>query len=623
MTDEKTKLTIRESLKLLLYGFRLIQKMTPAFLPLTALRSLITALQPLLVLFFTTRILSELVGARDINLIVTYILLTVGLSFIISILKSFLTRELNTYTAWDGLYDVLRLFEAERFTQMDFAYAEDANVSEILARMDTLARGSGTGLMNLFFYYSSMTENLFTLVAAILLLTVFSAGGIGSGPPVIALYGLLVIGLLVNLLYNRKERVKLEDIIAANANTNTTAFFYSEYVKSDQAAKDVRLYDQKEALLKIFRENFNAKPWIPFYFFKGRSQGFTLGILAALSGGFYLITGQSALNGTIPVGSIVQSVGAVTALAGAVGRLLYFGGRLWTNAPYIKPMREYITMPDLLVKGDRPVPAHEGNDYGIEFKNVSFRYPGAEGFALENLDLRLTPGERLAVVGLNGSGKTTMVKLLCRLYDPTEGEIRLNGIDIREYDYAEYISLFSVVFQDYMLFPLWLGQNVAAHGEYDEERVKNSLTGAGFADRLESMKDGLDTILYRSFDEDGTQISGGEAQKIALARALYKNAPVVVLDEPTAALDPIAEYEVYTTFDKTIGDRTAVFISHRLSSCRFCHRVAVFDEGRLIQLGSHEALLEDTDGRYHELWEAQASHYREGTEDWIASRGSQ
>jgi len=202
-----------------------------------------------------------------------------------------------------------------------------------------------------------------------------------------------------------------------------------------------------------------------------------------------------------------------------------------------------------------------------------------------------------------------MIKLLCRLYDPTEGEILLDGVNIKEYDYAQYTALFSVVFQDFCLFPFELGANVAAGKTYETERVTACLEGAGFTERMQSMADGLDSMLYKTFDEDGTQISGGEAQKIALARALYRDAPFVILDEPTAALDPIAEYEVYTTFDETIGSKTAVFISHRLSSCRFCHDIAVFDDGHIVQRGEHDELLTKEDGLYRQLWDAQAQHY--------------
>ena len=216
------------------------------------------------------------------------------------------------------------------------------------------------------------------------------------------------------------------------------------------------------------------------------------------------------------------------------------------------------------------------------------------------------------MVGKNGSGKTTFIKLLCRLYDPTEGEILLNGINIKKYDYEEYKTIFSVVFQDFKLFSFSLGENVAASVAYEEEKVISCLEKAGFGERLKNLEKGVHTYLYRNFDEDGIEISGGEVQKAALARALYKDAPFIILDEPTAALDPVAEFEIYSRFNEIVGEKTAVYISHRLSSCRFCNDIAVFDEGRLVQRGSHEELVADKDGKYYELWQAQAQYYEGG-----------
>lgn len=610
MTDERTKLTFRETMGLLGYGFKLVNKLTPAYLPCMLLRALISAAQPLAVLFFSARILNELSGARDVRAITIYAAATVGLAFLLSASKALLTREIETAAGWERAYHRMQMMQAERFTQMDFVYAEDSKLSEILARMDTQAMGNGLGLMNMFYFPPRVAENFFSLIFSILLLSGgLSAGSGVSGWPAAVLYALFAVGLFVTMKYRSREKVVLERVYAENAKANTASGFYHQYIKAEQAAKDVRIFNQAEALGKIFRESFSTKSWLSFFFFEGRLSGFSLGMLAAVSGGFYLLTGYGALGGTAMVGGIVQSVGAAGALATAVGTLVSICGQLYNNGAFLRPMREFMTLPDVLVKGTRPIPSPKRHDYQFEFRNVSFRYPGAEAYALSDLNLKLNTGHRMAVVGLNGSGKTTMIKLLCRLYDPTEGEILLDGVNIKEYDYEQYTALFSVVFQDYMLFPLWLGQNVAIGEGFDEERVVKCLGGAGFSERLSAMPEGLDTVLYKDFDENGTQVSGGEAQKIALARALYKDAPMVILDEPTAALDPIAEYEVYTTFDRTIGGKTAVFISHRLSSCRFCHDIAVFDGGRLVQRGSHESLLEDKNGRYFELWNAQAQHY--------------
>ncbi|MBQ3028915.1 MAG: ATP-binding cassette domain-containing protein, partial [Lachnospiraceae bacterium] len=234
------------------------------------------------------------------------------------------------------------------------------------------------------------------------------------------------------------------------------------------------------------------------------------------------------------------------------------------NAVYCRHLQglyEYLDIPNRKEMGNHPIDTDmlcnggvkTEDSYEIEFCNVSFRYPGAKEDSLRNLSLKFKLGKRLAIVGKNGSGKSTFIKLLCRLYDPTEGEIRLNGVDIRKYDYEEYLKIFSVVFQDFKLFSFSLGQNVATAMEYDREKAGQCLVKAGLSKRLESMPKGLDTALYKDFESEGVEISGGEAQKVALARALYKDAPVVVLDEPTAALDPIAEAEVYTKFNELIG----------------------------------------------------------------------
>lgn len=242
----------------------------------------------------------------------------------------------------------------------------------------------------------------------------------------------------------------------------------------------------------------------------------------------------------------------------------------------------------------------------IEFKNVSFAYPDSEKSVLKNLNLTLRQGERLAVVGKNGSGKTTFVKLLCRLYDPVEGEILFNGKNIKEYDYKEYLNLFSVVFQDFKLLALPLAQNISGGEAYDKLKVLEVLKNTGLD--LSKFKNAEETYLYKNFDDEGVNISGGEGQKIAIARALYKDAPLIILDEPTAALDPIAEAEIYSKFDGLVKNKTSLYISHRLSSCKFCSHILVFDEGRIVQEGSHEELLAE-DGLYSKLWNAQAQYY--------------
>jgi len=598
----------KKRMSLLGYGYQLVRQLTPTYLPCMLLRSFIIAAQPLVVLFFSARIINELAGGQDIERILIFAGSTVALSFIMAALRAFLDLEISHNAGWEQMYQRMQMMQAERFMRMDYMHAEDSKVSETLAKMDVQARGNGLGLMDMYFLTPTLVQNLFSMIISFLLLTTLSAGGVITPEQRIVLYVVFVVGMIVSMRYRMKQNVILENIFEENAKANTAAQFYNNYIKSGQAAKDVRMYNQTDALNKIFDASFDMNAWLRFFFFDARISGFSMALMSAIGGGLFLLVGYNALGGAGTIGGVVQTAGAMLAIATAVGTLPVVGVQLYNNGAFLEPMREFMTLPDLLEKGTKPVPKNASN---FEFRNVSFKYPGAEGYALRSLNLRFNPGERMAVVGPNGSGKTTMIKLLCRLYDPTEGEILLDGVNIKEYDYEQYTALFSVVFQDFMLFPLWIDENVAV-GQPDERLVREKIQAVGFTDRLDEMPNGLRTVLYKNFDEDGVQVSGGEAQKLALARALYKDAPMVVLDEPTAALDPIAEYEVYTTFEQTIGDKTAVFISHRLSSCRFCHDIAVFEKGRLVQRGGHEELLEDDGGLYAELWGAQAQHYVEG-----------
>ena len=247
----------------------------------------------------------------------------------------------------------------------------------------------------------------------------------------------------------------------------------------------------------------------------------------------------------------------------------------------------------------------------IKLEHVSKAYSAGIP-ALNDVNLEIGEGEFVFVVGDSGSGKSTLIKLLLKELEPTDGMITINGKKlhmIRHRQVPKFRRNIGVVFQDFRLFSLPLGENVAADCHYDREKVERCLWEAGLGERLEQMPEGLDVYLYKDY-EDGVEISGGEAQKIAIARALCKDAPFILLDEPTAALDPISEYEIYRGFDRIAERKTAIYISHRLSSCRFCEKIAVFHEGRIVQTGSHEALLKDEGGKYLELWNAQAQYYQ-------------
>ncbi|HIR61551.1 MAG TPA: ABC transporter ATP-binding protein, partial [Candidatus Faecivivens stercoravium] len=404
-----------------------------------------------------------------------------------------------------------------------------------------------------------------------------------------------------------------EDALYGNRLFN---FWCNEIGGDRKRAPDLRMYNQMEKVgATYFGEDhsFDVHSRIA-----GEARGI-MGFWAALAGAVsvvltgavYLFVCLKALGGAFGVGEVTQYVSAITGLFLGISQILHVLNLMQLNADSLTTCFEFLDIPHKMYKGSLTTEKRSDRQYEIEFKDVSFKYPGSDTWALRHVNLSFKVGSRLAVVGQNGSGKTTFIKLLCRLYDPTEGEIRLNGIDIRKYRYDEYIAVFSVVFQDFKLFSLPVGQNIAGKVDYDRERAEQCLKDAGYTG---SFPKGMDTYLYKDIDKDGVDVSGGEAQKIAIARALYKDAPFIILDEPTAALDPIAEAEIYSKFDDIAGDRTAVYISHRLSSCKFCDEIAVFDGGQVVQKGSHESLLADTSGRYAELWNAQAQYYTEEEE---------
>ncbi len=377
--------------------------------------------------------------------------------------------------------------------------------------------------------------------------------------------------------------------------------------------KDLRIYDSELMISGVHRKFVSDMEHYLKKMANTKTRVESMGSIA--NSGFmfliYAFVALKALVGMITIGSVMQYIGAIQKLLSGISGLFVGITEIRVSCGFLADFHDLLNLPNLMYRGTLPVEKRSDHAYEIEFCNVSFQYPGTSEYVLKNVSMKLNIDERLAVVGMNGAGKTTFIKLLCRLYDPTEGEIRLNGIDIQKYDYAEYLSLFSVVFQDFCVFAFPVDMNISTSATPDEQRVWQCAETAGIADRLHTIPCGIGASVGKLFDEAGIDFSGGEKQKMSIARTLYKDAPVIVLDEPTASLDPISEFEIYSRFDSLVGDKTAVYISHRLSSCRFCHDIIVFHEGQIVQRGSHETLLKQTDGLYHELWSAQAKYYCE------------
>jgi ATP-binding cassette subfamily B protein len=486
---------------------------------------------------------------------------------------------------------------------MDYEYAEDARIREGMERILGFEHWNASGLLRVIYDFPETVGLLCSLVGSLVLVGgLFSVLARSMSGVVLLL--LPLIPIVISVAFTRYNARLTAELTAAMPKSNAMCMFYlAEYILPSGAALDIRLFRQQKLIMNVIaRDRFQTiiKLFTKIMF----PGGLTAFANALIGGAAYIVVGLQALGGALGIGQVTQYVGAITTFTSSLSSFVRSVQKLAENTKYLLLLYDFLDLPAIKYQGTLTTEKRSDSAYLLEFRDVSFKYPGTDVWALRHVNLQLHIGRKLAVVGTNGSGKSTMIKLLCRLYDATEGEITLNGIDVRKYDLREYMDLFAVAFQDYKLTAFPLGQNVAAAMDYDTDRVRETLRQVGFTSDMP-----LETPLYKEFDEDGVQISGGEAQKIALARALYRAAPVIILDEPTAALDPIAEADIYSKFDSIVENRTAIYISHRLSSCRFCDDIAVFDHGELIQRGSHDTLLGDSGGKYHEMWNAQAQWY--------------
>ena len=324
---------------------------------------------------------------------------------------------------------------------------------------------------------------------------------------------------------------------------------------------------------------------------------------------FYLI--RLTVTQGLPASEFLLYFTAVSGFTAWVTGILTDFSTLHRECLGLSVVQEYLNLPEpFRFQGGKPIP--NASRWELRMEHVSFRYPGAPQDTLHNFNLTIHPGEKLAIVGLNGAGKTTVVKLLCGFYDPDEGRVLLNGTDIRQWNRQEYYSLLSAVFQDFSMLDITVAESVAQSVDrIDRQRVVQCLEKAGLMGLVEQFPQGLDTHIGRTVYLDGVLMSGGEFQRLMLARALYKNGPILVLDEPTAALDPIAENDIYMKYHEMTAGKTSVFISPRLASPRFCDRIILIDHGRIAEEGTHEDLMK-RNGLYAKLFEVQSRYYQEG-----------
>jgi len=616
---EKLSKRMAATVRAMVKCYKLANSLDKWIVPLSWLRCIINSSYAMVATLILSQVLDMLYAHKPFKEILIQIVIAECTILALNTASTVIGKYMNIHKEVATLNYAART--GEKTLSMDYPLLDSPRSQDLRRRIqeDNLM---GFGLKSILDMIYWLPRTLGNGVTAIVLLWPLLTGtGIFKQWDFYVYFFLSVISyLLVSMLPSLKlNKIWFKEMEEKSIEKKSIMYYIFESGQMEyKMGKDIRLFGGQEMLEEEIEPG--RKWWFKKFERYGRlnGTGWILGSIPEylLTGGSYFYTAIKCAAGVFGVGGMYRYAKGFTdfirCISNIVQQLTYFE----VAAKRQESTLEFLSIPNEMYKGTLPVEKRvhcDGgdNDYLVEFKNVSFQYPGTGEYALRHFSMKLHIGEKLAMVGMNGSGKTTMIKLLCRLYDPTEGEITLNGIDIRKYDYEEYMRIFGVVFQDFNLFAVSLGQNVAANVEYDASKVEECCKKSGLG--LDKPGDvshlTSETCLYKNYDENGVEISGGEAQKIALARALYKDAPFIVLDEPTAALDPIAEYEIYSKFNEIVGDKTAIYISHRLSSCRFCDDIAVFDKGCLVQRGSHDQLIQNPTGKYYELWNAQAQYY--------------
>ena len=521
------------------------------------------------------------------------------LSSIVGFIKSYIEMSCDTkITALriDYLAD-----QFQKMVEMDYKYVEDASFNETYGRALEATSSNYNGIEGVY-------HKLFTTPAVFLTSILFS---LWIGRVSIWILLSLILNLIANLWIQRKVSQYEYSMKNELSRQHRRKRYYYETTHDFSFGKEIRLYNLKKRVL----ENYNKEiqKYIDLnYLIKQRE--FALGFL----GLFTLLINQAALYGIL-IWKVVNgmSIADFSMYLALILQLSFLLNTLVDDMSFIHKETLYVQdffefMDTDLGENGGEKKAIENDTLEIEFKNVSFKYPKTDNYIFKNLNLKIPKGQRLAIVGLNGAGKSTLVKLMTGLYDVDEGEILINGIPIKEFTKKELYSMFSVVFQDVNILAYTLGENVACTSEnINSDRVYEVLDKVGLKEKVDSFPKGLEQMMLKIIDENGTELSGGESQKLAIARALYKNGNMVIMDEPTSALDALAEAEIYKDFSELVENKTSIYISHRLSSTKFCDAIALFDKTGLIEYGTHDELMEKQ-GEYYKMFTIQGKYYQEG-----------
>lgn len=581
---------------------KLAWQVSPDYLLLLIAQGVAAAAKLWLNLILPKFLVDELLGDRNIQAVLFFGILivanNVGMTWLEKGFRRFLEGKENY------LRNEMNKKMAEKILNLEYSYLEDPYYLDLKERA-VFAISNQDAIANLVSRISEVFGGMLSLAGVLVILVTL-------GPVMIAV---LLAAVLAMLFLYKSMSAKVVEVMSNLIPYNRKYGYYYNLHTEKQYQKDIRLYHMEDMIsdrTKAYATEV-CDHMEELYIKEGRSFGGVSVVNDAVAAICYVYVGlrtiSSRFGSQISIGSLTMYVSAAIQFTGSVFTLGEGVITVKQVLSYLDPYMEFMALKEETAEtGKMPF---EGPVETVEFSHVTFTYPKAEKPVLNDVSFTICRGEKISIVGLNGAGKSTLVKLLCRMYRADSGEIKINGKNICDYDYMSYMKAIAAVFQDYRLFNFSIAENISCQeAGADEARIQRLIDEVGLREKIDGLKNGIESRFGKEYDEDGIEMSGGEGQKIAIARALYKDASMVILDEPASALDPIAEAEIYEKFNSLVEDRTAIYISHRMSSSVFCDRILIIDGGTVADYDTHEHLMQKTDSLYYRLFESQAENYR-------------
>ncbi len=596
---EKPSYSLANNLKFIFTSMWGINKRQSIF---AFLRTPFVVATPFLGIYLSKLVVAAVTDGKSMQELLIVIAAISAVIMLSMLIENYLSAQLESFMMQnDGSYQTM-IFS--KLLCCDYEHVESPSgltrLSKALDNVGSDNRGARL-IVNLL---SSVTANIIGVISYATILLALSPW-ILAVLMVTTVAGFFVLRLATAWWFKHQDNWKVLDRKLGYLQNNAGDF---------SRAKDMRLYHMVDWFRDVFfntisdRMEWHKKEHI--YGFKVDAGGVLLSLVR--EGFSYCFLVYLLYAKGLSVSDFVLYFGLITGFSTWLSGIANDCDRIYNFQLGFCDIRTFLDCPDKSNNGlGKPVPTET---FSIEFRNVSYQYEGSDRKVIDGLSFYIPKGEKLAIVGNNGAGKTTLVKLLCGLYNPTEGQILIDGLPVSAYNRDEYFNLFAAVFQDIFMTPMSIAENIATSGDIDRQRIEQVLELAGLEAKLKSLPQGLDTRLIKSVYDDAVDLSGGEMQKLALARALYKDAKALVLDEPTAALDPIAESNIYTQYNQMSAGRTSIFISHRLASTRFCDRIFFIENGAIAESGSHDELMA-MGFKYYEMFEIQSHYYREGVSE--------